>query len=198
MKETAVFSFGRMNPPTIGHLKLLKAISSIAAEHNAKGFMYLSMSHDPKKNPLSFEEKEYYIDEALRFNHIENVSVEGGKTMLNALHQVYEDDYKNVIVVIGSDRIDDGTAENLNKYNGRHAKNSALDELNFYDFDSIEFVSAGQRDEDSDDVATKASGTLVRKLVAENNYEEFAKYAIPLGEETTQDLFIEIKSGLNQ
>ena len=109
--------------------------------------------------------------------------------MLNALHQVYEDGYKNVIVVIGSDRLDDGTAETLNKYNGRHAKNSALDELNFYDFDSIDFISAGQRDEDSDDVATKASGTLVRKLVAENNYKEFAKYVIPLGEETTQDLF---------
>ena len=47
---TVTVTFGRFNPPTVGHEKLLKSAKRISAGGDLK--IYPSRTQDPKKNPL--------------------------------------------------------------------------------------------------------------------------------------------------
>ena len=48
--KTAVFVFGRFNPPTIGHEKLLNALTATAQREGGKALVYTSSTQDAKKN----------------------------------------------------------------------------------------------------------------------------------------------------
>ena len=50
--KTAVFAFGRFNPPTIGHEKLINAVIAVNQRERGTAFIYGSHSQDSKKNPL--------------------------------------------------------------------------------------------------------------------------------------------------
>ena len=60
-ESTAVFTFGRFNPPTIGHQKLLQAVQKVARQKSGKTFIFGSFSQDKKKNPLSHQQKMKYL-----------------------------------------------------------------------------------------------------------------------------------------
>ena len=56
-QKTVVFSFGRFNPPTIGHQKLLQKVIQTAKKKGGQSKLFVSYSQDPKKNPLTASKK---------------------------------------------------------------------------------------------------------------------------------------------
>lgn len=190
MGKTAVIAWGRMNPPTIGHLKLVNTVKELAAQHNGEPFVYLSHSVDKKgenKNPLPYELKIKYAQKAFG----DCVKESSAKTVIFALHEIYEQGFTDLIYVGGEDRIggEGDITEMIGKYNGFEAKNPAM----YYNFDTIEFESAGARDDNSEDLTTKASASFVRKLVLEGDHEMFLKM-VPLSGDDAEDMWADLRA----
>ena len=61
--KTGVFVFGRFNPPTTGHGRLLEGASNVAKRYNTELHVFGSQSHDSKKNPLTNQQKMKYMKE---------------------------------------------------------------------------------------------------------------------------------------
>ena len=157
-----VVVFGRFNPPTIGHQKLL---DRAAKEANKKGYelrIYPSRSNDPKKNPLTPQMKISYMRQMFP-DYAENiVDDKGAKTIFNVLTGANEEGHTNMTIMVGADRL--GEFQGLShKYNGE-----------LYNYDQLEVVSAGDRDPDSDDV-TGMSASKLRLAAAEGDFVKFAK-----------------------
>lgn len=199
MSRTLVLAFGRCNPPTIGHAKLWKTLQDKAEEYNGDALLCLSKSHDKDKNPLSFKEKSEIISEYMNELGL-NVIVEDENTfdgpafsIYKILPQIYKENmYDNIVFVCGSDRIKE--FQSLITYNGKETKRPA----DFYKFDSVEIVSAGERDEESDDVVSRASASLVRQLVRENKFDEFLQYTPDAGAniELAKNLYEKVRNGM--
>ena len=143
-KGTAIFAWGRMNPMTVGHEKLVKKVMSVAKSEKGIPHIFLTHSFDKKKNPLQYDTKIKYAQKA--FGPIVKKST--AKTIFQLMKQL-ETRFNRVVLVAGSDRVKEFN-DTLNKYNGKE-----------YNFDEIKVVSAGQRDADSDDVSG-ISGTKMR------------------------------------
>ena len=156
--QTLTLVFGRFNPPTVGHKKLLDGAKSVAGDGDIR--IYPSRSNDPKKNPLEPGQKTELMKKMFP-SHSENiVNDESVKTIFDALELANNDGYSNVKIVVGSDRVSE--FDNLaQKYNGE-----------LYDFEEIETISAGERDEDSDDVSGM-SASKMRKAAAEEDFATF-------------------------
>ena len=155
--DTVVVSWGRMNPVTSGHEKLALKVASEAKARKAVPAIYLSHSSDPKKNPLSYDDKIKFAQAA--FGKI--VVKSSAKTIIQVAAQLQRQ-YKNMVLVVGSDRVGEFRTL-LNKYNGKD-----------YTFDSIEVISAGERDPDADDVSGM-SASKMRALAADNDLNTFKK-----------------------
>jgi hypothetical protein len=156
--ESVTLVFGRFNPPTIGHLKLLDAAEQVAGDGELR--IYPSRSFDAKKNPLDPNQKSDMMKTVFP-DHADNiVNDESVKTIFDALKLADGEGFSDVKIVVGSDRV--GEFDNLaQKYNGE-----------LYDFKSIETISAGERDEDAEGVSGM-SASKMRKAAAENNFEMF-------------------------
>ena len=59
--KTAVIAFGRYNPPTVGHEKLIRKLTEVAKASSGDGFLIPSHTQNNKKDPLSFEEKKQIL-----------------------------------------------------------------------------------------------------------------------------------------
>jgi hypothetical protein len=152
--------FGRFNPPTVGHEKLLKSAKRISSGGDIK--IYPSRSQDPKKNPLDPNKKVSFMKKM--FPEFENniINDEDMKTIFNVLVAANEDGYTNVNIVVGSDR--QAEFENLaQKYNG-----------DLYNFDQIRVISAGVRDADAEGVEGM-SASKMRKAVMDDDFASFRK-----------------------
>ena len=171
---TAVMAFGRMNPPTIGHAKLVDAIKSQPGDP----FIFLSQSQKPKTDPLAFEDKLRYAKFFFPNVTIGNPEV---KTIIQALQKVESLGYQNLIYVAGSDRIQ-SFEELLNKYNGKD-----------YNFKSIKVVSAGERDPDADG-AEGMSASKMRQAAADNDIESF-KQGVP-EPKLADEMFAAVRQGM--
>lgn len=156
--ETITLVFGRFNPPTIGHKKLLDGAEQVAGGGDLR--IYPSRSVDPKKNPLDTDQKAELMRKMFP-DHADNIINDSDvKTIFDALKIADGEGYSNVNIVVGSDRV--AEFDNLaQKYNG-----------NLYDFDEIETISAGERDEDAEGVSGM-SASKMRKAAAENDFESF-------------------------
>ena len=165
-RSTAVFAFGRFNPPTIGHKKLIDTVVNTAQKVNGKAYLFLSHKQNNKTDPLSFKEKQAYIQQ-----YYPNVAVgdAGSNTIIEALQKIQSEGRTRIIMVAGSDRVAEFETL-LNQYNGKPDK--AGNDL--YKFDDIKVVNAGQRDPDADDV-TGASASKARELAAKGQEHEFSK-----------------------
>lgn len=180
--RTVVFAFGRFNPPTTGHELLVKAVKRLAQQKNADHVIYASRSQDAKKNPLSVEKKVKYLNLMFKGTTFTAANQEV-RTFIEAAKALNKS-YKNIIMVAGSDRIAEYKRV-LNTYNGKD-----------FNFDTIEVVSAGERDPDADD-ATGMSASKMRTIAAKGNYAEF-KQGLP---STVRDidgkrLMNDIRSGM--
>ena len=155
-KGTATVAFGRFNPPTVGHEKLLNAAK--AASKGGDYAIYPSRTQDDKKNPLSPDEKIAFMRQ-LYPKHGERIVNDGDmKTIFNVLKKANEDGYSSINIMVGSDRQAEFEKLAL-KYNGE-----------LYDFEDINVVSAGERDPDAEGVEGMSASKL-RKAAAEDDFK---------------------------
>ena len=188
-EKHAVLAFGRMNPITTGHEKLVDAVKSVAKKHGATPFVVISHSQDAKKNPLSAEQK---LQFAKRFFTDVNIST-SDKSSPNIFAQasrLYKQGYTHLHIVGGSDRVDEYKTI-MNKYNGTKGDHG------FYEFKSIMVHSAGERDPDAEG-ATGMSGTKMREAAKNNDFNTFKKgvpsHATP-GD--AKKMFNAVRAGMN-
>jgi nicotinic acid mononucleotide adenylyltransferase len=154
-KDLVVISFGRMNPVTVGHEKLVNQVLNVASKEGGEPAIYLSHSSDPKKNPLSYEDKLFFAQKA--FGRI--VKKSPARTIIEVAKQL-QGLYKNLTVVVGSDRVKEFETL-LNKYNGKD-----------YKFNKINVVSAGERDPDAEGVEGM-SASKMRAAAADGDFRSF-------------------------
>ena len=182
--KTVAVTFGRLNPPTIGHQKLVDAVLKQQADAH---FLFVSQTHKSTgknqiryENPLSFDVKLKFIQQAFSNIDIGDTSV---RTAIGMLQFLEKQGFENVIFVGGSDRVDDFT-ELFNRQNG-------VD----YNLKSIEVVSSGARDPD----ATGAEGMSASKMRAAaiaNDFESF-KTGLPVGlQSNAEQVFFAVQQGL--
>ena len=113
--KTAVLAFGRYNPPTIGHEKLIKKLVDVAKSSGADGFLVPSHTQNNKKDPLSFGEKK----ELLGYMTPSNIQIlDSGTNLITLLQDLQNRGYDNIIHVAGSDRIPEFEGM-VAKYNGK-------------------------------------------------------------------------------
>jgi len=182
-RSVAVFAFGRFNPPTIGHQKLLNKVQTLAQKFDGKGYIFLSHKQNNKTDPLSFTEKQDYIK---KFYPDLDIGHDEVKTIIQALQKIQAEGRIKVVMVAGSDRVAE-FKKLLNNYNGKPDK--AGNEL--YKFDTIEVASAGERDPDADGISG-ASASKARELVSNNDEEQFLK--IILGGNDGKELYSTLQS----
>ena len=180
--DTLTVTFGRFNPPTVGHGKLLSAAKKAAEGGDLK--VYPSRSQDPKKNPLDPDMKISFMRKMFPDYAESIINDSEMKTIFNVLVLASEDGYSNVNIVVGSDR--QAEFENLaTKYNGE-----------LYNFDQIRVISAGVRDADAEGVEGM-SASKMRKAVADNDFDSFRKGTPKeLNDSETQSLFDAVFNGM--
>ena len=184
-ERTAVFTFGRFNPPTIGHQKLIQSVNKVARKKGGKPFIFASYSQDKKKNPLTHNQKMHYLSKMFPSE------MRGQKPVLTKLNTaidvaVHLNDYDHLVMVVGSDRVDD-FQNLLSKYNGVDARHGR------YDYKTIEVVSAGDRDPDAEGV-TGMSASKMRAAAGSGDYDSF-KLGLPKGYDG-EDLFNNVRKGM--
>ena len=180
--EVLTVAFGRFNPPTVGHGKLLSAAKKAAAGGDLK--IYPSRSQDPKKNPLDPDMKISYMKKMFP-DYSENiVNDDEMRSIFNVLTTASEQGYKDVNIIVGSDR--QAEFENLaTKYNGE-----------LYDFENIRVISAGVRDADAEGVEGM-SASKMRKAVVDGDFDAFRRGTPKdLDDGDTQALFDAVRSGM--
>ena len=168
-RSTAVFAFGRFNPPTIGHEKLIETVLQTAQKANGKAYLFLSHKQNNKTDPLDFKSKQSYIQQ---FYPNLAVGDAGANTIIKALQKIQAEGRTRIIMVAGSDRVEE-FEKLLNQYNGKPDK--AGNDL--YKFDDIKVVNAGQRDPDAEGVSG-ASASKARELAAKGQEHEFSRIAM--------------------
>ena len=180
--DTVTIVFGRFNPPTVGHEKLLKTADKISVGGDLK--IYPSRTQDPKKNPLNADIKISYMRKMFPKFGERIINDPYMKTIFDVLVAASKEGYQNVNLVVGSDR--QAEFENLaQKYNG-----------DLYTFDLIRVVSAGVRDADAEGVEGM-SASKMRKAVMDNDFAAFRRGTPKtLDDGDTQTLFDQIRQGM--
>jgi cytidyltransferase-like protein len=158
-----VMTFGRMNPPTTGHLKLIDKVHEVAKKVGGTHSIVTSHSQDAKKNPLSAEQKVKHIKRYSPESHVEASSKEH-PTFLHHAAKLHKQGVSHLHMVVGSDRVKE-MKEKLHKYNGSH-------EGALYNFKKIHVHSAGHRDPDAEGT-TGMSGTKMREHAKNKDIKSF-------------------------
>ncbi len=171
-RKIAAFAFGRMNPPTAGHKKLVDLIVVQPGDH----FLFLTHTQDAKSNPLSFADK---LDYAQKMFPNIKVGDPGVKTIIDAMKKLESMGYTDIIYVAGSDRVQQFD-ELLNKYNNKD-----------YKFNTIRTSNAGPRDPDG------VSASKAREYAVMGAKRSFLKL-IPADEKTATEIYQKIRQNLKQ
>ena len=182
-----VMAFGRMNPPTTGHLKVIDKVKEVAHKNNAEHSVVTSHSQDSKKNPLSASQKVKHLKRYSPGTHFVSSSKEH-PTFLHHAAELHKKGVTHLHMVAGSDRVKE-YKEKLNKYNGTHK--GAL-----YNFKKIHVHSAGHRDPDSEG-AEGMSGTKMREHAKNKDIHSF-KQGVPshVSNEHTKELMHDTRKGM--
>ena len=185
-KKEITFTFGRLNPPTIGHGKLLDSVAKVATGGPYR--IYVSQSQDPKKNPLEYAQKVKYIRKMFPRYARSVILDKSIRNIFDILTQLYEQGYTQVNLVVGSDRVSE--FEKLtSKYNGVKGRHG------FYNFEGgVNVISAGERDPDAEGV-TGMSASKMRSAAAANDFQTFSK-GLPSGFSEAKDLFNDVRRGM--
>ena len=182
-KGTLTIAFGRFNPPTTGHEKLLDTVASSSDDND---YMIVpSRSQDNKKNPLDPDTKVAVMQKMFPKHKDKIVNDKNNRTIFDVLKKAHTDGYANVRILGGADRVKE--FEKLTgDYNGK-----------LYNFDKVEVMSAGARDPDSEDV-TGMSASKQRKAAAEGDIKAFMK-GVPksLSQKDAEELFNKIRTAMN-
>jgi len=181
--KSIAFAFGRFNPPTIGHEKLINKVKSLPTNDYK---IFLSRSNDPKSNPLSPKDK-LSIMKKMFPSHARNIEINQTNMVLDIATMLYKKGYSDVTMVAGSDRVRE--FENiLTKYNGVSSRHG------MYDFESIKVVSAGERDPDAEG-ASGMSASKMRAAAAKGDIKSFEK-GLPRGVDA-DGIMKQVRKGMN-
>lgn len=188
-EKHAVLAFGRMNPPTTGHEKLVKKVKDIAREVGGTHHVVISHSQDPHKNPLSAEQK---LKHAKRFFPDTNLSTSDKHhpNFLSQASKLHKTGVTHLHMVAGSDRTGE-YHKLLHKYNGVKGPHG------HFNFRHIEVHSAGERDPDAEGT-TGMSASKMRAHAHSNNLKEFKK-GVPkhVSHEHAKELMNDVRKGMN-
>ena len=155
-----VFSFGRMNPPTVGHEKLVDTVKAHAEKVGGESHIYLSKTHDKKKNPLNYDTKHAFAKKA--FGNIVKHTPEGHSNVHGILKHLHSLGYTHATLIAGDDRVED-YKRIANSYNGPDKD---------FNFKKVEVKSAGARDPDAEGVEGM-SASKMRSLASAGKHKEF-------------------------
>jgi len=181
--KSIAFAFGRFNPPTIGHEKLINKVKSLPTNDYK---IFLSRSEDPKSNPLSPKDK-LSIMKKMFPSHARNIEINQTNMVLDIATMLYKKGYSDVTMVAGSDRVRE--FENiLTKYNGVSSRHG------MYNFDNIKVVSAGERDPDAEG-ASGMSASKMRAAAAKGDIKNFEK-GLPRGVDA-DGIMKQVRKGMN-
>ena len=186
-EKTVYFTFGRMNPPTIGHEKLLDKLSQSAGKNPYK--VYLSQTQDADKNPLSYRDKVKFARKMFP-RHARQIMMDTSvKNIFDIAVKLYNEGFKNVAMVVGSDRIREFDIL-LKKYNAKKGKHG------FYNFAKITVVSAGDRDPDAEG-AEGMSASKMRAAASSNDFSQFSQ-GLPkaVGNADAKKIYNSVRSGM--
>ena len=186
--KTAVFTFGRFNPPTIGHEKLINAVIAVNQREGGTAFIYGSHTQDSRKNPLTHKQKFKYLKEMYSSKKKIFQSRSAAKNPLEAADEL-SGKYNKLIMIAGSDRVSEFKSL-LNTYNGKKGGHGS------YEFEEIEVKSAGERDPDADG-ASGMSASKMRKAATQGDFEAFQMGASSeLNTKDKKDMMNEVRKGL--
>ena len=180
--STIVFAFGRFNPPTIGHAKLMNTVKQVARRERANHQVFASASSDPRKNPLDQSSKIKFMKKMFKGT---NIKAAGGnqRTFMEIL-KTYDRLYGKVIMIAGSDRINE-FQKLADKYNGKD-----------YNFKSVKIESAGERDPDADG-ATGMSASKMRDAAKNDDLKSFTLGVKGLlSDKDIKDLYNSVRKGM--
>jgi shikimate kinase/nicotinic acid mononucleotide adenylyltransferase len=177
--KTVVLGWGRMNPITVGHEKLVNKIKEVARANSATPLIYITHSQDAKKNPLEYDDKIMLAKKAFGNKVIQKSK---SKTIMQVMGEL-QAGYSKVILVVGSDRVTEFD-KLLKRYNGKD-----------YTFDNIEVVTAGERDPDAEGVEGM-SASKMRAAAASGKFDQF-KSGLPRKlKRDAQDIYDLVRGGM--
>ena len=177
-----VFAFGRFNPPTIGHDKLMREVISQARKNGANHIVYASASTDKRKNPLDQNTKIKFMKKMFPKNKIAGAG--GNQRTFMEVLKFYDKMYGEIIMIAGSDRINE-FQKLADKYNGKD-----------YNYKSIKVVSSGDRDPDAEGV-TGMSASKMREMAKQNDFKTFKTgLTRNLSDRDAKQLFDAVKKGM--
>ena len=182
-KNTIVFAFGRFNPPTTGHEKLIQKTASVAGSNPWR--IYPSFTQNPKKDPLPHALKTAYMRKMFKKYAKNIIADKDAKTAINIVVKLYDEGFKNIQMVAGSDRVKEFDTL-LNTYNGVEGKRHG-----YYKFDTIEVVSAGERDPDSEGVEGM-SASKMRAAAVDGDMDSFLQ-GVPSGFADGKKLYRDVR-----
>ena len=182
--KSFAFTFGRFNPPTIGHEKLIRTVASQGMDFK----IFLSRSQDAVKNPLSPSDKLKYMTKMFK-NYASHIMVMPSNMVLELATKIYNMGYRNVTMVVGSDRVAEFKSI-LNRYNDEKNRHG------YYNFEKINIISAGERDPDEEGV-TGMSASKLRDYARRGDLKNF-KRGVPgnLSEKEKNELFFDVRKGM--
>ena len=184
--KKAVITFGRFNPPTVGHGKLIDALKK-ASSGGYQPLVYMSHSQDPKKNPLDYNTKQKWMNKF--FGKKVTVVKSNARQIFQIVTELYTNGYTDLRMVVGSDRVREFDTL-IRKYNGSKGRHG------FYNFDNIQIISAGERDPDSDDLVSGMSASKMRQAAEEGDYESFKLGVASKFMTDQQLLYKEVRKGM--
>ena len=186
--DTAIFTFGRFNPPTTGHEKLIDALAREQSKNSgSKMYVFPSQSQNPKKDPLPFALKVAYMRKMFpkyAKNILANKKV---RMVFDIAVDLHNKGHRSIVMVVGSDRVAefDGLLNKYNGVNGRHG---------YYGFDNIEVVSAGERDPDAEGVSGM-SASKMRAAASDGDFDSF-KTGVPSGFKDALKLYNDVRKNM--
>ena len=187
--DTAVFTFGRFQPPTIGHEKLIEAVAKQQKKNaGSKMYVYASHSNDPKKNPLPYAKKIAYMRKMFK-KYSKNIITGKPRTAIEVAVELYNKGHKAIVLVVGSDRVAEFDRL-LNEYNGVKSRHG------YYGFDNIEVTSAGDRDPDAEGVEGM-SASKMRVAAEKGDFDSF-KTGIPdsMSDADKKKMYLDVRKGM--
>lgn len=165
-EKTLYLVWGRMNPPTAGHEKLLDFLKSKAGRNPFR--IYLTQSEDNKKNPISYMQKIKFARKGFPQYARQIMMNKKLRTIFDAMTSFYNEGFKRIVIIAGDDRVRQYDIT-LNKYNGVKGKHG------FYNFEKIQVLNAGKRDPESSGVEG-VSGTKLRGYAQSGDFTQFSQY----------------------
>lgn len=183
-EKGVVFTFGRFNPPTIGHGKLVDKLNK-ASKGGFHVMLFPTHSVDARKNPLTHKVKIKFLRKF--FKKVKVIDTPA-RTIFDCLAFLYEQGYTSIRFVVGSDRVREFDTL-IRTYNGKYGRHG------HYDFKSIEIISAGERDPDSDDVSGMSASKL-RMFADKGDFEEFKKGVPSKNKKDAETLYKAVRKGM--